>query len=73
MTNGAAQLVKPKYAQAFLDYNMAVKFARGNWDEKKGEFSYKPWDLQKNQIWTLGYVYHSLVGKLNADNDTYPR
>lgn len=70
-TNGAPQIVDPDHAQELLDYNIAVKFARGDWNEDKDQFSYKPWALA--HTWTLDYTYHSLVGKLNATNDNYPR
>jgi hypothetical protein len=69
--DGAAQLVDPDHAQELLDYNIAVKFARGDWDSKKNQFSYKRWAL--TNLWTLDYDYHTLVGKLNAANDTYPK
>ena len=70
-TDGAAQLVDPDHAQELLDYNIAVKFARGDWDPQKNQFSYKRWAL--TNLWTLDYDYHTLVGKLNAANDTYPK
>ena len=70
-TDGAVQLIDPDHAQELLDYNIAVKFARGNWDNNKGQFSYKPWAL--TTAWTLDYTYHSLAGKLNVNNDNYPR
>jgi hypothetical protein len=69
--DGAAQLVDPLHAQELLDYNIAVKFARGNFNQDTGKFSYKPWALKKSQIWTLDYTYHLL--KLSEKTDNYPR
>jgi hypothetical protein len=71
ITNGAAQLVPSSHVQEFLDYNVAVKFARGDLKKDGSGFTYKPWALQKDQIWTLGYTYHPL--KLTAATDNYPR
>lgn len=71
ITNGAAQLVDANHVQELLDYNIAVKFARGDWSDKKGEFTYQPWALA--HVWVLDYTYNSLVGKLTVENDDYPR
>ena len=68
-TDGAVQIVDPNHAQELLDYNIAVKFARGDWDKNKEQFSYKPWALART--WTLDYTYHPL--KLSVKTDNYAR
>jgi len=68
-TDGAAQMIGVTSLQSFLDSNVAVKFARGDWSTEKNQWSYEPWALI--HVWTpTGYEFNQLV--LTYENDIYP-
>jgi len=68
-TDGAAQSIGITSLQDFLDENVAVKFARGDWNLEKDQWSYEPWAL--NNVFTPdGYEFHQLV--LTYETDNYP-
>lgn len=68
-TNGCAQLISVSNLQTLLDENIAVKFARGDWDKDTNKWSYSPWALENLWIPT-GYTYNPLT--LTYVTDTYP-
>lgn len=68
-TDGAAQMVSVTSLQKFIDNNIALKFARGDWSAEKNQWSYQPWAL--TNFWLPdGYTYNDL--DLTYDTDTYP-
>jgi len=68
-TDGAAQMVSVTSLQKFIDNNIALKFARGDWSAEKNQWSYQPWAL--TNFWLPdGYSYNDL--NLTYDTDTYP-
>lgn len=67
--DGCAQLIDTSQIQAFLDNNIAVKFARGDWNKMRNCWSYKPWAL--TNFWLPdGIKYNKIT--LNSTTDTYP-
>lgn len=67
--NGGAQLIPVPGLQNLLDNNIALKFARGDWNKDTNKWSYSPWALAN--LWIPeGYVYNPL--KLTYESDTYP-
>jgi len=67
--NGGSQLTPISNLQNLLDSNIAVKFARGDWNKEIKQWSYSPWALAN--IWLPdGYTYNPL--KLDYASDTYP-
>ena len=67
--DGAAQCIGKEGLQDLLDNNIAVKFARGNWDTKKNQWSYNHW-AEDNIFIPKGFKYNSIV--LTYETDTYP-
>lgn len=67
--DGCAQLISTSNLQTLLDDNIALKFARGDWNSEKDQWSYSPWAL--TNLWIPeGYTYNPLT--LTYDTDTYP-
>lgn len=70
-TNGCAQLISVSNLQNLLDNNIALKFARGDWNTDTNQWSYAPWALTNIWLPESGeYTYNPL--ELTYESDTYP-